>query len=163
MAASRNHHTRRVIGWTLFGALSWLAASLPSGFSIVQIAMFIGPGVVLAIAASWASHAASPRDWTWRHGLRAAAIGAGVFPPFVAAFFAWAGTFGPDVMVTLLVFSAWLAVLSGLLIALTRLALAPAEQRHRITHWTPRSATRQASTSTSRGPASLWGLRMTRR
>ena len=113
----------RTILRTLLGAALWLVASVPSGFSVLQIAMFIGPGVVLAIATSWASHAAFPRRWSWRHGLRAAVVGAVGFPPIVAAFFAWSGTFGSETMVTLLVFSAWLAVLSGLMMALVHLAM----------------------------------------
>lgn len=125
---------RRVASWVLWTSLAgaaWLVASRASGFGVVQIAMFVGPGVVLAIAASWASHSAFPRDWSWRHGLRAATIGAGAFPPFVALFFAWAGTFGSTVMVTLLVYSAWLAILCGALMALVRLAVAPKHERPR--------------------------------
>jgi hypothetical protein len=124
MLALGRHRVIRVVLWLSLTASLWLAASLPSGFGIAQIAMFIGPGIVLAIAASWASHAAFPRVWTWQHGARAAAIGAALFPPFVVLFFAWSGTFGPEVMMTLLVFSAWLAVLCGLMIALARLAMA---------------------------------------
>lgn len=142
---------RHLITWTLLAAMLWVAVSIPSGFSVVQIAMFIGPGIVLAIAVSWASHAAFPDDWTWQHGLRAAAVGAGAFPPFVAAFFAWAGTFGSSSMVTLLVFSAWLAVLFGLVLALGRLALAPKEKRHRAS--ATRALTRRAS-SASKNPSS---------
>ena len=129
MFALRHRPIIRALLWTSLGAGLWLMASLPSGFSIVQISMFIGPGVVLAIATSWASHATFPARWTWRHGLRAAAVGAVGFPPFVALFFAWAGTFGSATLVTLLVFSAWLAVLSGLMMALVHLATAPKEQR----------------------------------
>lgn len=121
----------RAVLWTSFAAATWIAASVPSGFSMIQIAMFAGPGLVLAIAASWAAHAAFPHEWNWRNGLRAAVIGAVAFPPFVAVFFAWAGTFGAPVMVTLLVFSAWLAVLGGLMIALVRLATVPSAARRR--------------------------------
>jgi hypothetical protein len=121
----------RVIAKTLVAAGLWIAASVPSGFGIAQIAMFAGPGVVLAIATSWASGAAYPDEWSWRHALRAAAFGAAVFPPFVALFLAWAGTYDRPAMVTLLVVSAWLAVLGGLAIAIARLVLQPDKERHR--------------------------------
>jgi hypothetical protein len=121
---------RHAMLWTL-AAAAWLVASMSSGFALVQIAMFAGPGIVLAIAASWAGHAGVPHQWTWRHALSAATIGALSFPPFVALFFAWAGTFGSTALVTLLVFSAWLAVLSGLMVALARLAMMPKAARRR--------------------------------
>jgi hypothetical protein len=121
---------RRALPWPLAVA-AWLAASVSSGFAVTQIAMFAGPGVVLAVAASWASHAGFPYRWNWRHGRRAATLGALWFPPFVALFFAWAGTFGSEALVTLLVFSAWLSVLSGLAVALARLAMVPKAARRR--------------------------------
>lgn len=121
----------RALAWTALSVALWLAASLPSGLGVVQIAMFAGPGVVLAVAASWASHAAFPGEWSWSDGLRAAVVGAIAFPPFVALFFAWGGTFGSSVLVTLLVFSAWLAVLCGLIIALLHLAMTPRAERRR--------------------------------
>jgi hypothetical protein len=132
MFALRRHPVIHAALWLSLAASLWLVASVPSGFSIAQIAMFIGPGIVLAIAASWASHAAFPQAWTWQHGARAAAIGAGTFPPFVALFFAWAGTFGSNVLVMLLVLSAWLAMLFGLIVALARLARAPRPQDTRM-------------------------------
>lgn len=109
--------------WAALCVGVWFAASIPSGFHLLQIAMFIGPGIVLALAASWASHAAFPNRWNWYRGRHAALVGAVVFPPFVALFFAWAGTFGSTTLVALLVFSAWLAVLGGLMVTLVRLAL----------------------------------------
>lgn len=130
MGTRRRRSIRRAIVWSL-AAASWLVASVSSGFSVVQIAMFVGPGVVLAIATGWASHAAFPQRWNWRRGLSAAAVGAVAFPPFVALFFAWAGTFGPATLVTLLVFSAWLAVLCGLIVALAHLAMTPKSERRR--------------------------------
>ncbi len=125
MFALKTHRLVRATVWTVVAVVTWLAASVPSGFSVAQIAMFIAPGMVLSIAMNWTSYAAFPERWRWPHGLRAAAIGAGIFPPFVALFCAWAGTFGSGVMLTLLVFSAWVAVLGGLMIALGRLALTP--------------------------------------
>ena len=56
---------RRALPWPLAVA-AWLAASVSSGFAVTQIAMFAGPGVVLAVAASWASHAGFPYRWNWR-------------------------------------------------------------------------------------------------
>ena len=119
---TRRHLIRlRALSLAGIAAGLWLAASVPSGFSVAQLAMFAGPGIVLALAADWASHAGSQREWDWRHGLHAAGVGAAVFPPFVALFVAWSGSFGPELMVTLLVFSAWLALFCGWLFAvLTR-------------------------------------------
>lgn len=112
---SRTHRNRaRTLALLATAAVLWLLASLPSGFSVAQIAVFAGPGVVLALATDWASHAVARRDFNWHHGLQAAGIGATIFPPFVALFFAWSGSFGPDLLVTLLVFSAWLALFCGL-------------------------------------------------
>jgi hypothetical protein len=131
MVEMRHRPIVRTIVKASLAAGLWLAASLPSGFGIAQIAMFAGPGVVLAIAMSWGAGAASPGDWTWHHALRAAGFGAAVFPPFVALFFAWAGTFAAVTMVTLLVVSARLAVLGGLAVAIARLVIPSRMERYR--------------------------------
>src|SRR5690242_15106176 len=105
--SSRKGVTRaRAVAQVILAGGVWLLASLPSGFSIVQIAVFAGPGVVLALATDWASRAIVRQEFNWVHGLRAAAFGAVIFPPFVALFFAWSGSFGADLIVALLVFSA---------------------------------------------------------
>ena len=117
MLSRRDRNRARGLGLAAAAAALWLFASLPSGFSLVQIAVFAGPGVVLALATDWASHVIVRRDFNWHHGLQAAAIGATIFPPFVALFFAWSGSFGPELIVTLLVFSAWLALFCGLFFA----------------------------------------------
>lgn len=103
----------------------WLGAILPSGFSAVQIAVFAGPGIVLAVTMSWASFAALPHVWNWTHGFRAAIAGATIFPPFVALLFAWGGTWEPGILVEVLVASAWLAIVLGLVGAAARGLTAP--------------------------------------
>jgi hypothetical protein len=125
VAIRRHRHSRfRTPALVAVAALLWLAASVPSGFGIVQIAVFAGPGMVLALAISWTSYANARRDWDWRHGLRAIGLGAAFFPPFVGLFFAWSGSFGSEVLVTLLVYSAWMALLCGFLLAMLNRARA---------------------------------------
>jgi hypothetical protein len=110
-------HTSLFVGCAV---AAWLVTSIPSGFSVAQIAFFAGPGIVLALAGSWAGHAAAPHEWTWRDGRRAALVGAAVFPPFVALYFAWAGSVGAGVVVTLLVLSTWFTLFVGFTVALVR-------------------------------------------
>jgi hypothetical protein len=117
MLSHRSVHRARTLALTATAAGIWLLASVPSGFSPVQIAVFAGPGIVLALATDWASHVGTRREFDWRHGLKAAAVGATFFPPFVAVFFAWSGTFGADLIIALLVFTAWLALLCGFMFA----------------------------------------------
>ena len=118
-------------GATLAAVFLWLCASIPTGFPISQISMFAGPGIVLAVAANWASHAANPSRLTWRHGFRAAVLGAVLFPPLIAFYFAWGGSFGTGVFMTLLIFSTWLALMAGLIVATLRMLSAPERARRR--------------------------------
>jgi hypothetical protein len=117
MLSRKDRNRARAVALLSMAGGLWLLASLPSGFSMAQIAVFAGPGIVLALATDWASHVIVRRDFNWAHGLQAAAIGGTIFPPFVALFFAWSGSFGPNLLVTLLVFSAWLALFCGLAFA----------------------------------------------
>lgn len=93
----------------------WTVATTLSGFTVVQIVVFAGPGLVLAISASWMAHVFSPTDWTWDDALSAGAAGAAVFPPLVAFVVAWGATFDSGMTVALFVFGSWFALATGLI------------------------------------------------
>jgi hypothetical protein len=119
------HEIRRVIRYGLItlgvGAM-WVLATVPSGFSAFQLALFAGPGMVLAIAMSWTAHAFTPEEFDWGDTLSAGAFGAAAFPPVVGLFVAWTSTFNPNVMIVLLILSSWLALGAGLIGGVLRLA-----------------------------------------
>ena len=82
----------RVIGLVVAVAL-WGVSTTQSGYSIVELFVFAGPAIVLAIAASWSASAFSRDTWSWTDALRASGIGAVFLPPIIAAgiafFSAW--------------------------------------------------------------------------
>lgn len=104
----------------------WIVATVPSGFPVTELSMFAGPGIVLAIAASWGAHAFRSTQWNWDDALYAACVGAALFPPIVGFFIAWASTFSRNVMIVLLVVASWVAPLGGVIIgAVGRVAKRP--------------------------------------
>lgn len=111
--------TRRPTGWPRYVAITvliaafWIVALVPSGFGIFQLSMFAAPGMVLAVATSWMTHALSPEKWDWDNAFEAAMIGATAFPPFVALFVAWSATLDANTMGTLFVLGSWLALVGG--------------------------------------------------
>lgn len=111
----RRARTLRSIATLVAIVLMWIVATVPSGFSVVHLAMFAGPGTVLAIGAAWTAHAFNTEEFTWDRALTAGVVGAVGFPPVVGFFIAWTATFNPDVMIVLLILSSWLALGAGIL------------------------------------------------
>lgn len=123
------HVTTRWIRWARWttaiaaATIVWTTAILLSGFSFVQLLPFTGPGVVLALAARWASRVFDPEAWNMDDALRAALSGAMLFPPIVALFVAWTATLEPNTMAVLFILGAWFALAAGFIHALLRVAL----------------------------------------
>ncbi|HVX38544.1 MAG TPA: hypothetical protein VHB25_03140 [Gemmatimonadaceae bacterium] len=118
---------RRVVGrWTLrlLGAAAaiglWSAATVPSGYSYVELLVFAGPGMVLAIAMSWAAHAFARSHFTWDDGLRAGLIGGAVLPPVLAFTVALTATTDHGAILVTFVLGSWFALASGVLVAALR-------------------------------------------
>lgn len=106
---------RRLYVVTLLASIAlWAMATVPSGFSIVQLLIFAGPGIVLAVAASWMSHAFAPDRWSWDDALSAAIVGAVVFPPVVALFVAWTATLETNGTILLFILGSWVALGAGI-------------------------------------------------
>lgn len=105
----------------------WAFAAVQSGFGIVQIAVFAGPGLVLAVAASWMAHIFSSADWTWDNALNAGVAGALIFPPVVAFIVAWGATMDSSMTIFIFVFGSWFALAVGLVAGVGGLA----RRRHR--------------------------------
>lgn len=141
--------------------LLWLISTTQSGFSYVELLVFSGPAIVLAIAASWASCAFRRDAWTWARAARAAAIGAVMLPPVIAAgiafFSAWNGS---AVLVTFLV-AAWLALGAGVLVAAIRALWIDVRQSRRggsarLVLLRPSRATRAPRSPARVGPRPRW-------
>jgi len=119
---SRRTRLRWVLG-SLLGLgtvwLWWLATS-PSGFSVLELLIFTGPGMVLAIATSWANHTFGRESWEWRDALVAGLIGAAVLPPILAFNIALLAALNSGAVVVTFVLGAWLALGIGLLVGSIR-------------------------------------------
>jgi hypothetical protein len=111
---------RPSIRWSRYLAVAaiiaalWTVALVPSGFGVLQLLMFAAPGMVLAVATSWAAHAFTPERWEWEDAFVAAVLGATAFPPFVALFVAWSATLDTNMMGFLFVLGSWVALAAGL-------------------------------------------------
>jgi hypothetical protein len=137
MVAHRISRVLRYATIALAVTAMWVIATVPSGFSALQLALFAGPGMVLTVAMSWTAHAFAPEEFDWGDTLRAGVVGAVAFPPLVGFFVAWTTTFSPNVMVVLLVLSSWFALGAGLLAAIVRLLARKRREHsgaHRLVH-----------------------------
>lgn len=101
-------------------AAVWLVSSEPWGLGVEQLAMFVAPGALLGLGASWAAHASTQRQWTWRRSRRAAFIGAATLPPVLAFIVAWDGNARPQRLLVGFVYAAWAALIIGGVVALIR-------------------------------------------
>lgn len=98
----------------------WAAVTTPSGYSVTELLVFAGPGMVLAIAMSWAAHAFSQSFFTWDDGLRAGIIGGAVLPPVLAFAVALTATADHGAILVTFVLGSWFALASGILVAALR-------------------------------------------
>jgi len=82
--------------------------------------MFVAPGAVLAIAASWMSRLFSRATWDWADGGEAAVVGALFLPPVIAFGIALLAALNRGAIVVIFVFGAWLALGLGLSVGALR-------------------------------------------
>lgn len=101
-------------------AAVWLVSSEPWGLGVEQLFMFVAPGALLGLGASWAAHASLQRQWTWRRSRRAAFVGAATLPPVLAFIVAWDGNARPQRLLVGFVYAAWAALIVGGVVALIR-------------------------------------------
>jgi peptidoglycan/LPS O-acetylase OafA/YrhL len=98
----------------------WLVSSEPWGLGVEQLLMFAAPGALLGLGASWAAHASTQRQWTWKSSRRAALVGAIALPPVLAFVVAWDGNARPQRLLVGFVYAAWLVLIAGGVFALVR-------------------------------------------
>jgi hypothetical protein len=113
----RGRHTARGLIFLAALASIWLLSTEPWGLGVYQLLMFAAPGALLGLGASFAAHASSPRDWTWRRGRRAAFVGAITLPPVLAFLVAIDGNAQPQRLLVGFVYAAWVALIGGAAVA----------------------------------------------
>ncbi|HSQ28794.1 MAG TPA: hypothetical protein VLN49_03035 [Gemmatimonadaceae bacterium] len=111
--------TARSIGLAIALVL-WTVSTTQSGYSIVELLVFAGPAIVLAIAASWSASGFSRDTWSWTSALRASGLGAVFLPPIIAASIAFFAAWNTNAVLLTFILGAWLALAVGLLVAATR-------------------------------------------
>lgn len=99
----------------------WLLSSEPWGLGVYQLIVFAAPGALLGLGAAWTANAATPTAWTWQRARRAATIGAVTLPPVLAFLVALDGNARPQRLLLGFVYAAWIALLGGAVVALSRL------------------------------------------
>lgn len=91
----------------------WFVVSVPWGMPITQLAVFVAPGALLGLGASWTAYAGDRTRWTWYVARRHAAVGAMFLPPILAFLVALDGNTRPPRLLAGFVRAAWLALLVG--------------------------------------------------
>jgi hypothetical protein len=109
----------RTIGAALTVALWWFT-ELHSGYSVSELVMFAGPGLVLTMAASWSSHIFHRDEWTWAVGMRTALIGVLVTPPLIGFGLAFLSAMNHDAVLVIVILGAWLALGGGVFVGCVR-------------------------------------------
>lgn len=159
--------TARVIGLVVAIAL-WSVSTTQSGYSIVELFVFAGPAIVLAIAASWSASAFSRDTWAWTDALQASGLGAVFLPPIIAAGIAFFSAWNANAVVLTFILGAWLALAAGVLVAATRalwnsFRKSPAAARARLELLRPNRATRAHRSLARVGPRPRWAEYLTSR
>jgi hypothetical protein len=72
------------------------------------------------MGAGWAAHGYSQAQWSWKHALHAAVVGAVALPPVLAFLVALEGNDRPQRLLIGFVYAAWVALLGGAVVALVR-------------------------------------------
>ena len=62
---------------------------------MLDLIVFVPPGMSLALMATWSAHSFAPDRFTWRRGLFAALVGGAGVSPLIAALVAFAATWDP--------------------------------------------------------------------
>jgi hypothetical protein len=111
-----------VRGLTMSAVLAsvWLLSTEPWGLGAYQLLMFTAPGALLGLGAGWMAHASVQSAWTWKSARRAAVFGAIALPPFLAFIIALDGSARPQRLLVGFVYAAWVALISGAVVALAR-------------------------------------------
>lgn len=152
--------TTRIIGLAVALGL-WTVSTTQSGYSIIELLVFAGPAIVLAIAASWSASALSRDTWSWTRALRASGLGAVFLPPVIAAAIAFFSAWNANAVLLTFILGAWLALASGVLAAATRalwnsFRKLPPGARARLVLLRPSRATRAHRSPARVGPRPRW-------
>lgn len=157
----------RARGWAgLIAALIvavplWAITTTQSGFSYVELVVFTGPAVVLAVSASWAARAFRRDGWSWVRAARAAVGGALLLPPAIAGGIAFFSAWNGSAVLLTFVVAAWLALGAGVLVAAVRALWADVSQSRRggsarLVLLRPTQATRARRSPARVGPRPRW-------
>ncbi len=133
-ARHRRHAFKHGVRVAFAGALIlsvWLLSTEPFGLGALQLLVFMGPGALLGLAAGWMANATKPRAWTWHRGLTAAVRGALILPPLLAFIVGLDGTDRPQHLLVGFVRTAWLALVAGGAVAVSRLIRLQSLRAHR--------------------------------
>jgi len=151
---------RRATVLTLAVAL-WSVTTSRSGYTLLELLVFVGPATVLAIGASWAAAAFRRDAWAWRRAARAAALGAILLPPALAAAIAFFSAWNDGAVLLTFILGAWFFLGAGLLVAAVRALrndLSPSRRgaRARLVLLRPTRATRARRSPARAGPRPRW-------
>ncbi|HEV8216549.1 MAG TPA: hypothetical protein VGP95_11960 [Gemmatimonadaceae bacterium] len=115
----RSKWTLRAIVALLTVAL-WRFTELESGYTVGELLMFAGPGIVLTMAASWTSRMFHRDEWTWAAGMRTVLVGALISPPLIGFGIAFLTAMNREAALLIFILGAWLALAGGVFVACIR-------------------------------------------
>jgi len=117
-----SRHTHRLY-WSVAALLTialWVITRTKSGYTIGELLMFAGPGIVLSMAASWSSRMFDRDQWTWTAGMRALLIGGLIAPPLIGFGLVFLSAMNHEAALLIFILGAWLSLAGGLFVACIR-------------------------------------------
>lgn len=118
-------NARRAIGRTALGfvaAATWAVTGQQLSSGPIELIPFTAPGALVGIALGWLSHTFLRDTYTWKHGRRAALLGALLLPPWLLVLVGIAGMTVAD-GAAVVIGGAWAVLLAGVAIGAIRWAL----------------------------------------
>jgi len=103
-----------------FAIALWRVTLAKSGYSLGELVMFAGPGIVLTMGASWSARMFHPDEWTRAAGMRTILIGALVSPPLIGLSIAFLSAMNHEAVLLIFILGAWLALAGGVFVACLR-------------------------------------------
>ena len=98
----------------LLGSVMWRAAAPRFTGGLLDLVVFVPPGVVLGLAAMWSAHVFVPERFTWYRALVGALVGGLVVSPLIAFLVAFSAAWDRPSFAIVDIVGALLALAGGL-------------------------------------------------
>jgi len=114
--ARRGVHYRWLMTWcaVLLAGVMWRAAAPRLTSGLLDLVVFVPPGVALGVVAVWSAHVFAPERFTWHRGFVGALVGGLVVSPLIAFLVTFSAAWDRGSFPIVYIVGALLAVAGGL-------------------------------------------------